>query len=98
MSLVLAKPVNGSAPVAANRNPPFAGTQIGRPHRNVDTGGEFRVHYLFTDPRLCRSALAGTFNLADERRDRLGSKVAEFATSVNVGSLPCRPVRSFLPP
>lgn len=36
------------------------------------------------DLRLCRSALAGTFNLADERRGRLGNETAEFATSVNI--------------
>jgi hypothetical protein len=54
----------------------------------VDTGGEFRVHYLFMDPRLGRSALADTFNLADKRRGRLGSEAAEFATSVNVGFRP----------
>jgi hypothetical protein len=34
-------------------------------------------------PQLGRSALAGTFNLADERCGRLDSEVAEFATSVN---------------
>jgi len=56
---------------------------------NIDTGGEFGVHRLFTGRQLGKPALAGAFGLADESRGGHGGRAAEFATSVTVGTGPC---------